>query len=180
MDEDYRRFLAGDRSAFDRIVLAHREGLIWFIFRYVHELSAAEDISIDVFTELLLHPRRYNGKASLKTYLYMLGRSRALDHLKHQKVVRQIELPPVTEDFPDSCLPENTLLAREQRQAVRKALTRLPQEQQAVLYLIYFEDLTYAQAGTVLRKNAKQIDNLLYRAKANLRRLLAPEWEAME
>ena len=44
-----------------------------------------------------------------------------------------------------------------------------------VLYLTYFEDMSYAQAAEVTGKTVKQITNMVYRGKKSLRRLLERE-----
>ena len=44
-----------------------------------------------------------------------------------------------------------------------------------VLYLTYFEDMSYAQAAEVTGKTVKQITNMVYRGKESLRRLLEQE-----
>ena len=88
----YRRFLDGDESAFDDLMKELFRGLVFFINRYVHDTHAAEDIAIDAFSDLVVHRHRYNFKVSLKTYLYMVGRSRALDYIKHRKAVNFVEL----------------------------------------------------------------------------------------
>ena len=43
------------------------------------------------------------------------------------------------------------------------------------VYLVYFENLTYEQAARVLKKNKKQVDNLIYRAKNKLYEILGNE-----
>ena len=88
----YRRFLDGDESAFGDIMRELFRGLVFFIDGFVHDAHAAEDIAIDTFSDLVVHKHRYNFKVSLKTYLYMVGRSRALDYIKHRKVIDFVEL----------------------------------------------------------------------------------------
>ena len=83
----YRRFLDGEESAFDDIMKELFRSLVFFIDRYVHDVHAAEDIAIDAFSDLVVHKHRYNFKVTLKTYLFMIGRSRALDYSKHSKVL---------------------------------------------------------------------------------------------
>jgi len=88
----YRRFLNGDESAFDEIMKELFDNLVFFIDRYVHDIHAAEDIAIDAFSDLVVNKHRYNFKVTLKTYLFMLGRSRALNYIKHRKVINFVEL----------------------------------------------------------------------------------------
>ena len=88
----YRRFLDGDESAFDDLLALYQENLIFFINRYVHNITVAEDLAADVFLDLIVHKHRYNFKTSLKTYLFMIGRSRALNYLKREGRCRTVEI----------------------------------------------------------------------------------------
>ncbi len=81
----YRRFLDGDKDAFAEIANELFRGLSFFINGYVNDINAAEGIAMDVFAELVAHKHRYNFKVYLKTYLYTLGRSRALNYIKRRK-----------------------------------------------------------------------------------------------
>ena len=46
-----------------------------------------------------------------------------------------------------------------------------------VVYLIYFENMSYDEAARVMKKSKKQVDNLLYRAKNQLRTILTDNGE---
>ena len=169
----YRRFLDGDDGAFDEILKEYRNGLIFFINRYVRNADVAEDIAIDVFVQLLVHRHRYNFKTSLKTYLYMMGRSRALDYLRRKKHFRMVELSEA-EVAEDESL-ERTLIDNERKRLVNEAIWKLPDEMRVAIHLVYFENLTYEEAAKVMKKNRKQVDNLLYRAKGMLREIIGEE-----
>ena len=172
----YRRFLDGDEAAFDLIVREYREPLIFFISRYVHDTSAAEDIAIDVFMYILVHPKRYNFKVSLKTYLFMLGRSRAVDFLRRQKKLLPLEEAATAEEYISL---ENIILADQRKKAVNGAIAKLNTDMQAAVHLVYFEGLTYEETARVMKKSKKQVDNLLYRAKKELRTILGKEGEEL-
>ncbi|MBQ8627623.1 MAG: sigma-70 family RNA polymerase sigma factor [Agathobacter sp.] len=171
----YRRFLEGEKEAFDEIINVYSDGLTFFINRYVQNLAAAEDITIDVFTELIVHPRRYNFSVSLKTYLYMIGRSRALNYLKRQKRYTMVDIAEVEEWLADEKELEAQILADERKSLVNEGLKKLPTDMRIVVHLIYFEELSYEDAAKIMGKNRKQIDNLLYRAKSMLRTILQKE-----
>ncbi len=174
----YRRFLDGDESAFDEIMESLFRNLVFFIDRYVHDIHAAEDIAIDVFSDLIVHRHRYNFKVTLKTYLFMVGRSRALDYIKHRKVVDFVELSETTE-LADGKELEEIVLSEERRRAVNAAIAKLPEDMRVVIHLIYFEEMTYDEAARVMKKNRKQVDNLLYRAKKELRIILGEDGELL-
>ena len=93
----FRRFLAGDESAFTEIVAEHRDPVTFFIQRYVHDICAAEDIAADVFMELVVNPDKYRSGTSLRTYLLVLARSRAIDWLRTEKKHRIVPLEDAAE-----------------------------------------------------------------------------------
>lgn len=45
----YRRFLDGDKDAFDELLVLYREPLTQFLCRYVRDYHTAEDLSINMF-----------------------------------------------------------------------------------------------------------------------------------
>ncbi|MBQ8558934.1 MAG: sigma-70 family RNA polymerase sigma factor [Tyzzerella sp.] len=174
----YRRFLDGDESAFDELMKELFRGLVFFIERYVHDIHTAEDIAIDTFSDLVVHRHRYNFKVTLKTYLYMVGRSRALDYIKHRKIIDFVELSEV-ERLSDEKSLEEQVLSDERKRMVNAALAKLPEDMRVVVHLIYFEEMTYEEAAKVMKKNRKQVDNLLYRAKKELRIILGKDGELL-
>ena len=164
----YRRFLDGDESAFEDIMKELFRGLVFFIDGFVRDTHAAEDIAIDVFSDLVVHRHRYNFKVRLKTYLYMVGRSRALDYIKRRKVIDFVELSEAHAFADESASLEEMVLADDRKRQISAAIAQLPQDMRVVVHLIYFEEMTYEEAARVMKKNRKQVDNLLYRAKKEL------------
>jgi RNA polymerase sigma-70 factor (ECF subfamily) len=170
----YRRYLNGDEEAFHEIVKEYFDNLVFFIDRYVNDHAAAEDLALDAFTQLVVNKHRYDFRVSLKTYLFMIGRSRALDYIKHRRKLPTVDLSEVNQATDEPSL-EDMLLADERKRILNKALAQLKEEMQLVVHLVYFEGLSPEEAAKVLKKNRKQIYNLLYRAKTTLRTILGEE-----
>ena len=175
----YRRYLDGDESAFGEIVKEYFDNLVFFVNRYVQEPAAAEDIALDAFAQLAVDKRRYNFSVSLKTYLFMIGRSRALDYIRHRKKLTVVELSEAEQVPSAEPSLEELILADARKRAVNEALAQLSEEMRLAVHLVYFEDLSADEAAKVLKKNRKQVYNLLYRAKAALRTILGEEGEQL-
>ncbi len=175
----YRRFLDGDDVAFDDIMKEQFHPLVFFIDSYVHDIHTAEDIAIDVLADLGIHKYRYNFKVKLKTYLFMRSRSLALNYIKHRKIIDFVELSEAERLPDDEKTLEETVLADERARAVHAAIAELPEDMRVAVHLIYFENMTYDEAAKVMKKNKKQVDNLLYRAKKELRIILGEDGELL-
>ena len=168
----YRRFLNGDEEAFDEIVKEYFDSLVFFINGYINDFQASEDIAIDTFSDLIVNKKRYNFKVALKTYLFMLAKSRAKNYIKRRNTIRFTSLDEAKEQASDIASPVDSLILDERKRALYKALSTLSEEMRTVVYLIYFEDMSYDEAARVMKKSKKQVDNLLYRAKNQLRTIL--------
>ena len=169
----YRRYLEGDRDALNEVMEELFFPLIFFVNRYVRDVPTAEDLAMDAVTELLLHPRRYDFRVSLKTYLFLLGKSKALSWLRRQR--RRGDEPLSEELSADEQELEERVLADQRSLVLNAALERLPQEQRMAIHLVYFEELSYEETGKIMKKSRKQVDNLLYQAKKQLRIILGEE-----
>lgn len=174
----YRRYLEGDESAFDEIMNELFDKLVFFINRYVQDLHAAEDIAMDAFADLIVHKHRYDFRVSLKTYLFMIGRSRALNYLKRRRSRLHASLSEIGETVRDDAA-DSAFVQNERQQIISVALSRLPADMRVAVHLVYFEGLSYRDAARVMKKTEKQIDNLLYRAKKELRISIGKEVGAL-
>ncbi len=171
----YRRYLDGDEEAFDEILKEHWDPLVCFLKRMTLSQAAAEDIAMDVFADLIACKRKYNFKVALKTYLFMLGRSRALNFIKRSKILPTVALDEAYCIASTEAGPEEKVLSKERSEAVGEALASLPQDIREALVLTYFEGMSADEVGAVMKKNRKQVYNLLYRGKQALRATLESE-----
>lgn len=176
-ESSYRRFLDGDEDAFDEIMRKYFDSLIFFINRYVGDIHAAEDIAIDVFAHIAANKRAYNFNVSIKTYIFMIGRSRALNYIKRRKRLTFSSLDDAEGLISEQSAVETSVLDDEKKREINKALSQLPDGMRLAVHLVYFEELSYSDAARVMKKSKKQIDNLLYRAKSRLRSELGKEYD---
>ena len=166
-ESSYRRFLDGDESGFDELVERYREPLINFINGFLHDLSESEDVAEDAFVELIVHPKRYSFRSSLKTYLFSVARNKAVDRIRYKK---KYSFAPVDElDMADGTDIEDIIFRKENGVRVRAALDMINSEYSAVLRLLYIEGMSSDEAAKIMKKSKKQMANITYRAKQALR-----------
>lgn len=162
----YRRFLAGDDDGFVEIVRDYKDGLTFYLYGFVRNETIAEELTEDTFFKLLVKKPRYTEKCSFKTWLYTIGRNVALDYLRHNSKNADINLDIVLKDEENL---EKNYLKEERKITVHRAMSKLKPEYRQVLHLAYFEDFNNGQTAKIMKKNKRQIENLLYRAKLSLK-----------
>ena len=162
--ECYRRWQSGDEAAFDELMNGLFYGLVHFLSGILKSVPQAEDAAMDAFTDLVVNKSRYNFRTPLKTYLYMIGRSRAIDILRREKKIRINCLDENAAGYFDPDLDERLMISEEKKK-LREAVAALPGDMRTAVYLVYFEGMSYSEAAKIMKKNRKQIDNLIFRAK---------------
>lgn len=171
--ELYRRYLAGDDAGAEALIGLYKDGLMLYLNRYTENIFLAEELMEETFFRLLTRRPRFFGRSSFKTWLYAMGRNLALDHLRRDS--KTGELPEEELVRAETADVERQYLKKEQALRLHDAIKRLPPDYSRVLYLIYFEDFSNAEAAQVLGKSKRQVENLSYRAKQALRRQLETE-----
>lgn len=59
--------------------------------------------------------------------------------------------------------------------AVHQAMKKIQPQYRQVLWLVYMEDFSNAEAAAIMKKNSRQVKNLIFRAKAALKAELEKE-----
>lgn len=174
-EESYIRFVQGDRSAFSDVLDTYRDSLIFFINNFVRNEDTAEEIAADSFAELIVHPMRFSFRSSLKTYLFQIAHNKAVNYIKRSEKLKFVPLDEAVEKSNDYMDFENHVLADERNRVLHDALFKIKDDYRTALHLIYFEEMSYKDAANVMNKSVKQIDNLVARGKASLKKVLEKE-----
>lgn len=174
--ERYKRFINGDVKGFEELVIEYKNVLIYFLNRYVQDLNIAEDIAQDAFVDVYVYKERYNGKTSFKTYLFTIGRNKAIDYIRKNKQMQYaVNIEEQTEISSDEDELIDYIIQQENKGLIAHTLERMKEEYARVLILIDFEDFSYKEAADVLGKTTSQVKVLVHRARKSLRKMLEEE-----
>lgn len=169
----YERFLKGDNYAFEELVIKYKDNLIYFLQRYVKDIYLSEDIAQDVFAYIFVYKEKYNFKANFKTYLFTIGRNKAVDYIRKNN--RLVPINDVIEQQSEDEALLQKVVRDETKQLVHIALKKLKTDYQTAIYLIDFEEMSYQEATAVMGKTIPQFKVLLFRARRALKSSLGEE-----
>ena len=170
------RLAAGDDHALAEVFDALAHTVFGSALRVVGDTSAAQDVVQDVFVELWTHPDRYDPAAgSLRTYLSVLARHRAVDLIRSElrRLARQERTYRLTPQSAPAGVGD-AVLAAETAGLVRAAVQLLPASQRQVVELVYFEGLTCREVACAVGIPEGTAKSRLRLALAKLNELLRP------
>ena len=171
------------RSELEASFEAHRRELVGYCYRMLASPFDAEDAVQEAFIRAWRSVGRFEGRASLRSWLYRIATNVCLDMLGgRNRRARPMDLGPAQEPLlenlhtrsevtwiepiPD---PADVVAAREGvRLAFVAALQRLPPRQRAALILCEVLHWQAAEAAELLDTSVASINSALQRARATL------------
>lgn len=172
--ELYKEFLLGNKESFEKIIIRHKDSIIYFIQGYTKNIDIAEDLAQDVFLYILIHKKHYKFEYSLKTYLYTIAKSKALNYIKKEKRIVSINEKEY-ENIKDIEELEEKVFKNERTENLKKSIQKLKLEYQNAIYLADIEELTYKEIGHILNKTNSSVKVLIYRARKALEKIMLEE-----
>lgn len=166
----FEQFLQGDRQAFEQLVLSLRQGLVRFVYGYIHDEYESEDIAQEAFAYLAVYPERYRRETSVKSYLYSIAKNKAVDYIRKNR--KTIPLEDWNGELIDSSDLADDLIRQEDAEAVRKCMARLKPDHQAAIRLVEWEEMSYREAAASMGRSVPQFKVLLHRARQALKKEL--------
>lgn len=167
------RVQAGDKRAFDLLVLKYQHKIISLVGRYVKDHHEAMDVSQEAFIKAYRALANFRGDSQFYTWLYRI----AINTAKNYLVARSRRPPDVDVEvndygdygsvdvMADMETPEN-LMARDQLQdKVFATLEKLPDDLRTALTLREFEGMSYDQIAEVMSCPVGTVRSRIFRAR---------------
>ncbi len=78
----YEKCRNGDSEAIAEVIKTYGELLALYINGFVSNIGTDEELMEDSVCDMVMNRYRYRGNSSLKTYLFAIGRNKAIDYLR--------------------------------------------------------------------------------------------------
>lgn len=180
---DMAQLAAGHDACLDELMGRHAERLYHYLLRVLQNETEAADLAEESFVRVYQNRARFRPTHKFSTWLYAIATNLARDlqrhRARHPNVSLEAEHGEAGENFRE-ILPANkpnpgeALLAAERAEAVRQAVSALPEDLRVPLVLAEYEDKSYAEIAEILECSSKAVEMRLYRARQELRGRLAP------
>ncbi|HZS59751.1 MAG TPA: RNA polymerase sigma-70 factor [Gemmatimonadaceae bacterium] len=176
------RVRAGDRAAFDTLVVTYYDDLRAYVTAFVRSEAEAEELVQEVFLKVWNIRSDWDVHSSLRRYLIAAARHLALDHCRRQRMMhrwatrlRGSEERPAMGTLPSA---HQHVAEAELRTVLRRVIDRLPAKCRQVAILRFERQMSRAEIADALGVSLKTVERHIARAlrgiRAPLARYLAP------
>ncbi|WP_295433977.1 RNA polymerase sigma factor RpoE [uncultured Thiodictyon sp.] len=180
------RAQAGDKRAFDLLVLKYQQKVANLIGRYVRDQSEVLDLTQEAFIKAYRALAGFRGESAFYTWLYRIAVNTVKNHL-----VAQGRRPP-TDDVDtqtaeqldgggrlrESATPERQLLTDEIARTVQQALDALPEDLRTAIVLRELEGMSYEEIAAAMECPIGTVRSRIFRAREAIDKRLRPLLES--
>ena len=174
IDDDYdiiRRFIDGDKSAFQILVKRHKEKVRNIVYITMNNSALVDDIAQEVFITVYKNLKYFRFESQFTTWLYRITVNRCKDYLRKMNV-RKI-FSPLEEGFE---VTEFTTPAehKDVSRIVMDAIGKLPVKLRVPLVLKDIEGFSYQEISETLKCEMGTVKSRIFRGREKLKDILKP------
>ena len=165
--------LNGDQNSYTLIVEKYQSNVFRTAIGFVHNKEDAEEITQDVFVKAYQALPSFKGTSAFSTWLYRITVNMAINFLRKKK--RRNFWSSLADTFQVASKEKSAAVRledSEQNILVENAINALPENQRVAFVLSKYEALPQKEIASVMKITEGAVEQLLIRAKNNLRKKL--------
>ena len=180
------RAVAGERRAFDLLVIKHQRRITRLAAHMVHDDALAQDVAQETFLRAWRALPQFRGEALFSTWLHRIAvntAKRALMNRSRSPVLTEASLQagreddetsPVERESVSETTPETELAAREIAAAVQDAVQALPEDLRRAITLREIEGLSYEDIAETMNCPIGTVRSRIFRAREAISARIRP------
>ena len=176
-------FMAGDKTAFDDLVIRHKDRIFNLCYRFLGDYQDANDTAQDVFINAYKALKRFRAESSFSTWIYRIAINTCKNRIKsrefrNRKQTKSLDNPRTADNNPsaeivdESLSPMAKLEKKERSMLIQKAIDSLPKGKKVMVVLRDIEGLPYDEIARITGFSLGTVKSRIARARSDLREKL--------
>ena len=167
-------FLKGNERDFDTLVVRYRDMVFNLCLNIMGDYDEAVDCSQEAFIKMYKNLHRFEFRSSLSTWLYTISVNTCRNAISssYRKKRMSLEGFENTQSTGNESAPEFIFERSEGEIEVRKAITRLPEEERILIVMRDLEEMSYEEITEITGVKAGTVKSRISRGRHRLRGFL--------
>ena len=137
-------------AAFRTLVSKYKERLYWHIRKIVLDHDDTDDVLQNTFIKVFNNIHRFKGDSMIYTWMYRIATNESLTFIQKRAKMRNVSMEDVIEHAISKLESDVYFEGKSIQIQLQKAIATLPQKQQLIFNMKYFDDLTYKELSEIL------------------------------
>ncbi|MBL8063104.1 MAG: RNA polymerase sigma factor [Anaerolineales bacterium] len=177
-EKELARKAITDVEAFAELYQQHVTRVYRYLMAHVGNVKDAEDLTSQTFMAALEGIRSFRGAGSFAAWIMGIASKKRLMFFRGNRNEVALE---AADQYPSPSLPtDKAAMQRLRLESIAHALRQISTERSEAIALIYFSELSYAEAAGVMNKNEASVKMLVSRGLQDLRERTSLRMEVEE
>ncbi|WP_298369091.1 RNA polymerase sigma factor [uncultured Lutibacter sp.] len=136
--------------AFRKLMSLYKERLYWHIRKIVYVHDDADDVLQNTFIKVFKNIHSFKEDSKLYSWMYRIATNEAITFINKKASKLQVDLSELQLNTVNNLNNDIDYTGDEIQQLLQKAIITLPQKQQLVFNMKYFDEMKYADMSEIL------------------------------
>lgn len=150
------------------LISVHKERLYWHIRRIVLNHEDADDVLQNTFIKVFKNIDNFKGNSKLFSWMYRIATNEAISFLNKKAKIMHIDIHSLGEQRVESLKADSLFDGDEIALKLQRAIATLPQKQQLVFNMRYFDELKYKEMSDILDTSEGALKASYHHAKKKI------------
>ncbi|MCX7550167.1 RNA polymerase sigma factor [Xanthomarina sp. F2636L] len=137
-------------AAFKELITGYKERLYWHIRHIVKSHDDTDDVLQNTFIKIYKNIHNFKGDSKLYSWMYRIATNESLTFIKQKTKHLQISNEEMQQLAIDNLKSDVYFEGDEIQHKLQQAIATLPEKQQLVFNMRYFQDIKYKDMSTIL------------------------------
>ena len=137
-------------KAFKELISLYKERLYWHVRKIVISHDDTDDVLQNTFIKIYKNIGKFKQESKLFSWMYRIATNEAITFINKRNKERKVEISEVQEHLVSTLESDIYFSGEEIQEILQKAIASLPQKQQLVFNMKYFDNIKYTQISEIL------------------------------
>ncbi|NVJ88696.1 MAG: RNA polymerase sigma factor [Flavobacteriaceae bacterium] len=136
--------------AFRELIRLYKERLYWHIRKIVVSHDDADDVLQNTFIKIFNNINKFNEESKLYSWMYRIATNESITFINKRAKERNLDISDYQQSMANTLESDDFFSGNEIQIILQKAIATLPQKQQLVFNMKYFDELKYEEISEIL------------------------------
>ena len=137
-------------QAFRVLITQYKERLYWHVRKIVISHDDADDVLQNTFIKVFKGIHTFKQDSKLYSWMYRIATNEAITHLNKKAKERNVDITEIKQELVASLSSDQWFSGDEIQLILQKAIITLPEKQQLVFTMKYFDNMKYDEISEIL------------------------------
>ena len=159
-------------QAFRSLMTRYKERLYWHIRKIVLNHDDADDVLQNTFIKVYRNIHNFKGDSKLFSWMYRIATNESITFIKKRAKSQQIESEELQQQLVNNLEADVYFDGDEIQLKLQHAIAQLPQKQQLVFNMRYFDDMKYDAISEILETSVGGLKANYHHAVKKIEKIL--------